>query len=80
MEKIPKIVLAAALNLTPGYMGKSGDKMKENLGGGVMEQLKGLGDDYKQALKHFESAREKLERWKSEAEEFAKKQTGQKEK
>lgn len=75
VQKGPKLLLAAALNILP-YPKSFKEKTRENLGGGVFEQLQNTKRDYKEMRVLFQTAREELEQWKSDAEDLAKKQTG----
>jgi len=73
IDRIPRLLAAAALNVMP-YPKNAKESIKGMLGGGVIEQLKRIPQDYEERRALFQTAREELEKWKAEAEEFAKKQ------
>ncbi|OYV63340.1 MAG: hypothetical protein B7X03_02255 [Parcubacteria group bacterium 21-58-10] len=73
LDRIPKLLVAAALNVFP-YPENVKESVRKDFGGGVIEQLKNIPKDYKERRALFQTAREELERWKTEAETFASKQ------
>lgn len=76
LDRVPRLLVAAALNVMP-YPKNVKESTRKTLGGGIVEQLKGIPKNYEERRALFQTAREELEKWKAEAEEFAKKQTEQ---
>ena len=73
VERIPRLLVAAALNVMP-YPKNVKESTRIMLGGGIIEQLKRIPADYEKKRILFQTAREELEKWKADAEEFSKKQ------
>lgn len=72
-NRIPKLLAAAVLNVAP-YPKNFKERNRKLLGGGIIEQLKRIPKDYDERRSLFQTAREELEKWKAEAEGFAKRQ------
>lgn len=71
-QRVPRLLVAAALHIIP-YPRNVKDRIRQEVGGGVIGQLQGVGNEYKEIRRLFQTAREELESWKAEAEEFGRK-------
>lgn len=69
--KVPALLVGGALLDVLHYP----ENVKTEAGGGLVEQFKTLVKESKNLASTFQSAHDELEKWKKEAEEFAKKQT-----